>query len=106
MAEKDATLPGPIFVAGTSVAANGAADDEPDDADFGFDWGEEPTPAPTAAWIQAPRPTPPHVPTPTHVPVASADPSAIPARAEPYGWIRTKLAPGERWKRRLPKVCW
>ena len=26
--------------------------------------------------------------------------------AERFAWVRTKLAPGERWKRRLPKVCW
>ncbi|MDR3461131.1 MAG: hypothetical protein P4L76_02305 [Beijerinckiaceae bacterium] len=23
-----------------------------------------------------------------------------------FAWVRTKLAPGEQWKRRLPKVCW
>lgn len=27
-------------------------------------------------------------------------------RVEPYAWVRTKLKPGERWKRRLPKVAW
>lgn len=23
-----------------------------------------------------------------------------------FAWVRTKLKPGEEWKRRLPKVCW
>lgn len=23
-----------------------------------------------------------------------------------FSWVRTKLKPGEEWKRRLPKVCW
>jgi len=23
-----------------------------------------------------------------------------------FAWVRTKLAPGEQWKRRVPKVCW
>ena len=27
-------------------------------------------------------------------------------RVEPYAWIRKTLKPGERWKRRLPKVVW
>jgi hypothetical protein len=27
-------------------------------------------------------------------------------RLDPYAWVRTKLKPGERWKRRLPKVAW
>lgn len=27
-------------------------------------------------------------------------------RGEKYAWIRTKLKPGERWKRRLPKITW
>ncbi len=27
-------------------------------------------------------------------------------RVEPYAWVKTKLKPGERWKRRLPKVAW
>ena len=26
--------------------------------------------------------------------------------AERFAWVRTKLKPGEEWKRRLPKVCW
>ncbi len=25
---------------------------------------------------------------------------------ERFAWVRTRLAPGERWKRRLPKVIW
>jgi hypothetical protein len=25
---------------------------------------------------------------------------------ERFSWVRTKLKPGEEWKRRLPKVCW
>ncbi len=33
--------------------------------------------------------------------------SAIPARARRrFSWVRTKLKPGQDWKRRLPKVCW
>lgn len=27
-------------------------------------------------------------------------------RGERFSWVRTKLRPGERWKRRLPKVAW
>ena len=23
-----------------------------------------------------------------------------------FAWVRTKLRPGEKWKRRLPKVAW
>ena len=26
--------------------------------------------------------------------------------SERFPWVRTKLKPGEQWKRRLPKVCW
>ena len=25
---------------------------------------------------------------------------------ERFAWVRTKLRPGEKWKRRLPKVAW
>ena len=28
------------------------------------------------------------------------------SRGEKYAWVRTKLKPGERWKRRLPKITW
>ena len=27
-------------------------------------------------------------------------------RREPFAWVRRKLKPGEKWKRRLPKVAW
>ena len=46
---------------------------------------------------------------------AEAATASVPARASvPYRprstdrfpWVRTKLKPGENWKRRLPKVCW
>ena len=28
------------------------------------------------------------------------------ARRDAFGWVRTKLKPGENWKRRLPRVVW
>lgn len=27
-------------------------------------------------------------------------------RGERFGWVRTRLRPGEKWKRRLPKIAW
>ncbi len=27
-------------------------------------------------------------------------------RRDPFPWVRTRLRPGEKWKRRLPKVAW
>ena len=31
----------------------------------------------------------------------------LPSRARRrFSWVRTKLKPGQEWKRRLPKVCW
>ena len=27
-------------------------------------------------------------------------------RRDPFPWVRTRLGPGEKWKRRLPKVAW
>ena len=47
---------------------------------------------------QAGRPT-------SHRPIAAPGVAARQTR-EPFGWVRTKLRPGERWKRRLPKVAW
>ena len=33
--------------------------------------------------------------------------TAIPSRERRrFSWVRTKLKPGQEWKRRLPKVCW
>ena len=29
-----------------------------------------------------------------------------PRDTDRFSWVRTKLKPGEQWKRRLPKVCW
>ena len=49
---------------------------------------------------------------------ANPAPIAMPARRTPavtatagkqrdrFAWVRTKLQPGEKWKRRLPKVAW
>ena len=32
---------------------------------------------------------------------------AVPSRERRrFSWVRTKLKPGQEWKRRLPKVCW
>lgn len=48
-------------------------------------------------------------------PVVAAAPRAAPKAPatsyrerddERFSWVRTKLKPGEEWKRRLPKVCW
>ena len=40
-------------------------------------------------------------PMPVTRPIAAQRP-----RVEPYAWVRVTLKPGERWKRRLPKVVW
>ncbi len=40
-----------------------------------------------------------------HAPAARS--AGLRARqAKRFTWVRTKLKPGEQWKRRLPKVCW
>ena len=38
---------------------------------------------------------------------ASGPVAPLPSRARRrFAWVRTKLKPGQEWKRRLPKVCW
>ena len=41
-------------------------------------------------------------------PADTAEPvAALPSRERRrFPWVRTKLKPGQEWKRRLPKVCW
>ncbi len=36
----------------------------------------------------------------------SGMPIATGQRGERYAWVRTRLKPGQQWKRRLPKVAW
>ncbi|MGD0634046.1 MAG: hypothetical protein ABSA13_07190 [Beijerinckiaceae bacterium] len=85
-----------------------------------FDWGSsfpaaltskaaQASPAyqasPARSRVTAPAETPagPH----RAVPRVQAAASDYAARNETrFAWVRTKLAPGEQWKRRLPKVCW
>ena len=35
-----------------------------------------------------------------------AFPTLVSRGARRFAWVRTKLGPGEQWKRRLPKVIW
>ncbi|WP_158807090.1 hypothetical protein [Beijerinckia sp. L45] len=53
--------------------------------------------------FDAPRPAPEATPRP-----ATTTPSSTyrSRDEERFAWVRTKLKPGEEWKRRLPKVCW
>ncbi len=36
----------------------------------------------------------------------AADAPASGPRGERYAWVRTRLKPGQQWKKRLPKVAW
>ena len=41
---------------------------------------------------------------PPHAPPAAQATAKL--RRDRFSWVRTKLKPGEKWKRRLPKVAW
>ena len=68
--------------------------------------------APPEAARPAPAPSRPSAPPAAMPPAMPLHPQPTPAiaaskaRAEPFAWVRTKLKPGEQWKRRLPKVAW
>jgi hypothetical protein len=59
---------------------------------------------------EAPAPVVLHEPAPTSRPVVESQPRKLPGyvRGDIYSrWARhDTLRPGERWKKRLPKICW
>jgi hypothetical protein len=102
-----------LGIAGPS-AIRGAGAAEP------FDWSSS---FPAVLTPQAAQATPAYQASPARSRVAAlAETPAAPHRAvrrvqaassdyaarneTRFAWVRTKLAPGEQWKRRLPKVCW
>lgn len=73
--------PKPVAAAALPLATT----PEPDDEDLDDEDQLEVVEAPAAA-----RPTVPY----------------RPRTIDRFSWVRTRLKPGEQWKRRLPKVCW
>lgn len=65
-----------------------------------------------APMVDAPRPAIPAVAVMAAVVAArpseatEGESTGATPRGERFGWVRTKLRPGERWKRRIPKVAW
>lgn len=43
---------------------------------------------------------------PARLPAVLSSAARPPAAGDKYAWVRTKLKPGQQWKRRLPKVAW
>ncbi|MBE7219944.1 MAG: hypothetical protein INR64_15855, partial [Caulobacteraceae bacterium] len=43
---------------------------------------------------------------PPRMPAVLSSAARPPAAGDKYAWVRTKLKPGQQWKRRLPKVAW
>lgn len=57
------------------------------------------------------KPSPRHEPKiPVAIPAILAAPASPPVMqqrsTERFAWVRTSLRPGEKWKRRIPKVAW
>ena len=88
----------PAFVASPGETRAGAA--APAVAARQVNAGVEPPTREAPAAPDADR-APAQAPTQAVAPIVARRP-----RLDPYAWVRTKLKPGERWKRRLPKVAW
>ena len=96
----------PKIPAMTSVAAVEAATVTPDLLPHASQARRPDAGARTAALV-ASLAEPPSPATPTaSVRRVSAVAATVGKKREPFAWVRTKLRPGEKWKRRLPKVAW
>jgi hypothetical protein len=100
---------------GTDAPARGAGAAEPFEWTSSFPVALTAKTAPAEPAYHANPPRSHHVAAPAETPAAplrvalrvKAASSDYASRNETrFAWVRTKLAPGEQWKRRLPKVCW